>query len=119
MIVGDEQKANAARASIKEARESQGISLRGMARALGMNPGSYHRIESGVGGLRVDLVFSIADILNVEPASLLGVYEEDFTRLYAAFRALPESRRLRLLEQAEDYLTLQALQDPPPEDPHK
>ena len=104
---GMSDKANEVKQTIKKLREERGMSLRQMAQNLGLNPGTYHRIESGDGGLKIDRIFEIAEILDVDPAALLGGQEEKFIRFWTAYQALPAELRERA-DQHMDLLVLAA-----------
>ena len=95
--------------AIKEVRIKKVVSQRELARRLGMASGNYSRIENGKHRLSAEMIFSIAEALEVEPAELLGKYSEDFLELWNAFQELSLERRERILESVRDLGKLEKL----------
>ena len=93
--------------TVKVVREERGISQRALARALGMDVGSYNKIENGKIGLKVSTVFRIAEALEVEAAELLGRRSEGFNRLWSLFSELSPERQDRILDQMADLAELE------------
>lgn len=108
---GMSDKAEEVKQSIKRIREERGLSLRKMAQRLGINPGTYHRIESGDGGLKIDRIFEIAEILEVDPAVFLGTHQPDFAKVWSLFQQLSPELRERALQHM-DLLALAAQASP-------
>lgn len=108
MYVDSQEKAEEIRRIIKKLREEKGISQREMATKMGMNSGSYNRIENGPYGLKLDAILQAAAILDVEPASLLGESSEEFNALWQKYQSLSPERQARLKAQIEDLILAQS-----------
>lgn len=93
--------------TIKQIREEKGVSQRSLARMMEMDTSSYNKIENGITGLKVQTIFRIAEALGVEPATLLGRYQEDFNELWDLYRVLSPERRRRVLDQLADLARLE------------
>ena len=65
---------------VKLAREAAGIQQQELANVVGLTRTSISNIERGKQGLSVDLLYSIADALNENPASLLSSAVDDIRR---------------------------------------
>lgn len=58
--------------TIREARESAGLSQREVGRRLGFHPTVYHKVESGARVLDVVEFVSLARAVGIDPIELLG-----------------------------------------------
>ena len=57
----------AVRARLRAARAQRGLSVRDIARMVGISPTTYHRIEAGVRGGSPTTLARLADVLDLEP----------------------------------------------------
>lgn len=58
--------------ALERARSKRGWTKHGFARAMGINPGSYHRIEAGIRGIQPAIADAMCDLLKVPVKDVFG-----------------------------------------------
>lgn len=94
---------------INTARNKRNITIRHMACKLGIEPGSLANIESGSVAPSTELLFSIADILNVPVDYLLTDSLKNQTAaidymIHDMFVTIPDPQRKKLADMAKALL---------------
>ncbi len=67
-VFGDNFDRNLVIEWLKESREEQGLSVRGLAKMVDVSHSTISRMESGKGIIHMDLYFRLTAVLNVDPA---------------------------------------------------
>lgn len=76
-------------AQLRAARTAKGITLRSLARMLGLSPATLSQVENGRTGLSVNRLSQIADALGLTAAQILGLAVEPEARAGRPPRAVP------------------------------
>lgn len=91
---------------IHQIRESKGVKLLTIARAVSLSPSAYSRIEKGETQITVDNLYKIAEALNVQVQELLPLSHEKLQQENNSFVtiSLTEEQVKALIESITDKL---------------
>lgn len=97
------------RANLKRLRESKDMSLRALAKKAGIDVSSYHRIETGGGGMTLPTLEKLAGGLGVPVVALLESDVADDQEIRHIYSQLSSDNQQALLLVAKGLLSLEDL----------